>query len=197
MKFPRLKTNVIFQFSVTPRPPGNGTTESDDTNTTSPFKESDSTESTQKLSSYSSGSKSSTPTGSARGKLSSKTSQAHNSTSTSGTTTTARTLASETATATSTTAAETTAVTLQTLNLTTHTNDSKSPIGSLDYEEAAKMYERCYIPGTGGSQMERVASAREFYKAGSQTCPQTRASSYAWEETREGKTAQTYCSSGE
>lgn len=45
--------------------------------------------------------------------------------------------------------------------------------------------------------MERVASAREFYKAGSQTCPQTRASSYAWEETREGKTAQTYCSSGE
>ncbi|KAK6990596.1 latrophilin-1, partial [Biomphalaria glabrata] len=186
MKFPRLKTNVIFQFSVTPRPTTNKITESDDTSTTSPFKESDSTDSSQKLSSYSSGSKSSTPTGSARGKLSAKTSKAHNSTSTSGTTTTARTLAAE----------ATTAI-LQTKNLTTQTNVSKSPIGSLDYEEAAKMYERCYIPGTGGSQMERVVSAREFYKAGSQTCPQTRASSYAWEETREGKTAQTYCSSGE
>ncbi|XP_055884326.1 latrophilin Cirl-like [Biomphalaria glabrata] len=182
---------VIYPFicefhKVTPRPPGNGTTESDDTSTTSPLKESDSTDSTQKLSSYSSGSKSSTPTGSARRKLSAKTSQAHNSTSTSGTTTTARTLAAE----------ATTAI-LQTKNLTTQTNVSKSPIWSLDYEEAAKMYERCYIPGTGGSQMERVASAREFYKAGSQTCPQTRASSYAWEEIREGKTAQTYCSSGE
>ncbi|XP_055884325.1 adhesion G protein-coupled receptor L4-like isoform X3 [Biomphalaria glabrata] len=214
---------VIYPFicefhKVTPRPPGNGTTESDDTNTTTPFKESDSTDSTQKVSSYSSGSKSSTPTGSARGKLSAKTSQAHNSTSTSGTTTTTSSTTAEATTTTSTTAAETTAATLQTLNLTTHINDSKSTTTTRrpptpptsppadvrppsptteNWEEAAKMYERCYIPGTGGSQMERVASAREFYKAGSQTCPQTRASSYAWEETREGKTAQTYCSSGE